>query len=241
MRTLVVGDIHSGLRALEQVMDKANVTPRDHIIFLGDYVDAWSTAVETVDFLIELKDSFNCTFIRGNHDELCRDWLLTQKDNPQWLAHGGTATRQSYLDADRDKWERHLQFYADLENYYLAEDNRLYLHAGYTNLKGIDFEYFVQSYYWDRTLWELATALNPELDPTHPKYPKRLTPYKEVFIGHTPLSKTQVVKPQRAANVWNVDTGAAFKGGLTILDVETKEYWQSEPVHTFYPGERGRN
>jgi len=241
MRTLVVGDIHSGLRALEQVMDKANVTPRDHIIFLGDYVDAWSTAVETVDFLIELKDSFNCTFIRGNHDELCRDWLLTQKDNPQWLAHGGTATRQSYLDADRDKWERHLQFYADLENYYLAEDNRLYLHAGYTNLKGIDFEYFVQSYYWDRTLWELATALNPELEPTHPKYPKRLTHYKEVFIGHTPLSKTQVVKPQRAANVWNVDTGAAFKGGLTILDVETKEYWQSEPVHTFYPGERGRN
>jgi len=241
MRTLVVGDIHSGLRALEQVMDKAKVTPKDHIIFLGDYVDAWSTAVETVDFLIQLKDTLNCTFIRGNHDELCRDWLLTQKDNPQWLAHGGTATRQSYLDADRDKWETHLQFYADLENYYLADDNRLYLHAGYTNLKGIDYEYFVQSYYWDRTLWELATALNPQLEPTDPKFPKRLTHYKEVFIGHTPLSKTQVVKPQKAANVWNVDTGAAFKGGLTILDVETKEFWQSDPVHTFYPGERGRN
>ncbi|RIV43952.1 metallophosphoesterase family protein [Flagellimonas pelagia] len=241
MRTLVVGDIHSGLRALEQVMDKAKVTPKDHIIFLGDYVDAWSTAVETVDFLIQLKDAFNCTFIRGNHDELCRDWLLTQKDNPQWLAHGGTATRQSYLDANRDKWEAHLQFYANLENYHLAEDNRLYLHAGYTNLKGIDFEYFVQSYYWDRTLWELATALNPQLEPTDPKFPKRLTHYKEVFIGHTPLSKTQVVKPQKAANVWNVDTGAAFKGGLTILDVETKEFWQSDPVHTFYPGERGRN
>jgi len=25
------------------------------------------------------------------------------------------------------------------------------------------------------------------------------------------------------------------------MDVETKEFWQSDPVHTFYPGERGRN
>lgn len=241
MRTLVVGDIHSGLRALEQLLTKAKVTSNDQIVFLGDYVDAWSTAVETVDFLIDLKNDFNCIFIRGNHDELCRDWLLTQKENPQWLAHGGTATRESYLRADKEKWEQHLQFYAELQNYYLAEDNRLFLHAGYTNLRGIEFEYFEQSFYWDRTLWELATALNPEMDQDNPKFPKRLTHYREVFIGHTPLSKTKFVEPQNAANVWNVDTGAAFMGALTMMDVETKEFWQSDPVHTFYPGERGRN
>ncbi|MDF0714994.1 metallophosphoesterase family protein [Muricauda sp. 334s03] len=241
MRTLVVGDIHSGVRALEQLMTKVKVTPNDHIVFLGDYVDAWSTAVETIDFLIQLKDEYKCTFIRGNHDELCRAWLVDQKENPQWLAHGGTATRASYLNADRDKWDIHLKFYEELKNYYLAEDNRLYLHAGYTNLKGIDYEYFEQSFYWDRTLWELARALDPSLEPTDPKFPKRLTHYKEVFIGHTPLSKNEFVHPQNKANVWNVDTGAAFKGGLTMLDVETKEYWQSDPVHTFYPGERGRN
>ncbi len=241
MRTLVVGDIHSGLRALEQLLSKAKVTSSDKLIFLGDYVDGWSTAVETVDFLIGLKDELNCTFIRGNHDELCRAWLQNQRENPQWLMHGGAATRDSYLKTDREKWERHLEFYANLENHYLANDNRLYLHAGYTNLKGIEFEYFEQSFYWDRTLWELATALDPNLSPNDPKFPKRLTHYHEVFIGHTPISKTDLALPQNAANVWNVDTGAAFKGALTILDVETKEFWQSDPVHTFYPGERGRN
>ncbi|MFC4220806.1 metallophosphoesterase family protein [Flagellimonas marina] len=241
MRTLVVGDIHSGLKALKQILSKAKVTPDDHLVFLGDYVDAWSTAVETIDFLIDLQKEFNCTFIRGNHDELCRDWLLTKKENPQWLAHGGTATRDSYLNDDREDWSSHLDFYAGLENYYLADDNRLYLHAGYTNLKGIEFEYFEQSFYWDRTLWELATAIDSNLDPEDPKFPKRLTHYKEVFIGHTPLSKNTVVEPQSGANVWNVDTGAAFMGGLTIMDVQTKEFWQSDPVHTFYPGERGRN
>ena len=241
MRKLVIGDIHSGIKALEQLLERAKVGPNDHLIFLGDYVDSWSTAVETVDFLIQLKSKWHCTFIRGNHDELCREWMLTKKENPQWLAHGGTATRDSYLKADQNTWSKHLEFYANLENYFLDEAGRLYLHAGFTNLKGVDFEYFDQLFYWDRTLWELARAINPDLETTHKDFPKRLKHYKEIFIGHTPISKTEVVVPQKGANVWNVDTGAAFKGCLTAMDVETKEFWQSDPVHTFYPGERGRN
>ena len=40
-RTLVVGDIHGGLKALEQALERANVTDKDKLIFLGDYVDGW--------------------------------------------------------------------------------------------------------------------------------------------------------------------------------------------------------
>ena len=54
-RTLVVGDIHSGLQALKQVLEKAAITEDDTIIFLGDYIDGWSEAVETVNYLIQLK------------------------------------------------------------------------------------------------------------------------------------------------------------------------------------------
>ena len=241
MRTLVIGDIHSGLKALQQVLQRAKVPTKDHLIFLGDYVDSWSEAFETVEFLITLGNSHRCTFIRGNHDELCMDWMLTKKENPQWLAHGGTATRDSYLKTEESKWQSHLKFYNNLENTYLDKNNRLYLHAGFTNLKGIEHEYFEKLFYWDRTLWELAKAMNPKLTREDDKYPKRLTHYSEIFIGHTPLSKTGGVKPKNYANVWNVDTGAAFKGPLTILDVDTKAYWQSDPVHGLYPGEKGRN
>ena len=156
MRTLVIGDIHSGLKALQQVLQRAKVTTKDHLIFLGDYVDSWSEAFETVEFLITLGNSHRCTFIRGNHDELCMDWMLTKKENPQWLAHGGTATRDSYLKTEESKWQSHLKFYNNLENTYLDKNNRLYLHAGFTNLKGIEHEYFEKLFYWDRTLWELA-------------------------------------------------------------------------------------
>ncbi|GMN09669.1 metallophosphoesterase family protein [Croceitalea sp. MTPC9] len=241
MRRLVIGDIHSGKRAILQILERAKITKKDHLVFLGDYVDSWSEAFETVELLMELKETHNCTFIRGNHDELCREWMISGKENPQWLAHGGTATRDSYLKAGKENWSAHLRFFESLENTYLDEDNRLYLHAGYTNLKGIAYEYFDQLFYWDRTLWELAKAINPNLKEGHEDFPLRLSHYKEIFIGHTPVSKIGHAEPQKGANVWNIDTGAAFKGPLTVMDVKTKEFWQSDPVQTLYPNEKGRN
>lgn len=241
MRTLVIGDIHSGLKALEQVLQKASVSTQDHLIFLGDYVDGWSDAAETINFLIDLNATHNCTFIRGNHDELCVDWLKNGEDNPTWFMHGGEATIASYKKLDNASVKNHIQFFDDLKNYYLDEQNRLFLHAGFTNLKGVEYEYFNKSFYWDRTLWELALSVNPNLSKDHIHYPQRLLRYKEIYIGHTPVTRIGKTIPQQGASVWNIDTGAAFKGPLSLIDIDTKEVWQSDPVHTFYPNERGRN
>ncbi|MDF4220416.1 MULTISPECIES: metallophosphoesterase family protein [Maribacter] len=240
-RTLVVGDIHSGLQALKQVLEKAAITKDDTIIFLGDYIDGWSEAVETVNYLIKLKESYNCIYLRGNHDELCYEWLTGKADNPTWFMHGGEATSNSYGKASKETKEMHLKFYESLENYYLDSENRLFLHAGFTNLKGIEHEYFKKTFYWDRTLWELALSLNTDLDEGHIHYPKRLKNYSEIYIGHTPVTRIGKTTPQKAANVWNIDTGAAFKGPLTVFNASSKEYWQSDPVYTFYPNETGRN
>ena len=241
MRTLVVGDIHGGLKALEQVIERAGVTEQDRLIFLGDYVDGWSEAVETVNYLIELKSTHNCILIKGNHDELCENWLLTEKDNPLWLKHGGQATMDSYNGVHRNIRSIHLKFYSDLENYFIDEKNRLFIHAGFTNMHGVAYEYFPKMFYWDRTLWELALALNSKLRPGDTMYPKRLSHYEEIYIGHTPVTRIGKEIPVKAANVWNIDTGAAFRGPLTIIDADSKKYWQSDPVHILYPGERGRN
>ena len=53
MRTLVIGDIHGALIALQQVLQRAQITPKDHLIFLGDYADGWSQTPQVLDFLIE--------------------------------------------------------------------------------------------------------------------------------------------------------------------------------------------
>ncbi len=240
-RTLVIGDIHSGLKALEQVLSRAKASPNDKLIFLGDYVDGWSQAVETVDFLLQLQHTHDCIFVRGNHDELCLDWLIEGKDNPMWIQHGGSATMASYQKTDTKTIKEHIWFYRQLENYYLDSKNRLFLHAGFTNLRGAEYEYDTKAFYWDRTLWELAQSLSLELTMNDNRYPSRLRRYNEIYIGHTPVSKTGSAAPKNAANVWNVDTGAAFKGPLSVLDVNTKEVWQSDPVCNLYPDEKGRN
>jgi serine/threonine protein phosphatase 1 len=240
-RTLVIGDIHGALKALIQVLDRAKVTPDDTLVFLGDYVDGWSQTPELINYLIELKSIHTCIFLRGNHDELFYRWLKYGESNETWLFHGGQTTIDSYAKVSMNIRNIHLYFFENLANYYIDEQNRLFVHAGFTNQNGVKDEYFEKMLYWDRSLWEMVLAMDKNLEKANIFYPKRLTQYHEIFIGHTALSRIGEAIPKNVANVWNVDTGAAHKNPLTLMNVETKQFWQSDPVCQLYPNEKGRN
>ena len=243
-RTLVIGDIHGGLKALIQVLQKAIIQPDDVLIFLGDYVDGWSDSPGVLDFLITLSEQQNCIFIKGNHDELLLDWLENRHENLNekiWFKHGGKATVDAYSTISDNTKQQHIAFLKSLQNYYLDAENRLFIHAGFTNMNGVSQEFFPKLMYWDRTLWELALCLDENMDKNSPIYPKRLKIYSEIFIGHTPVSKTKIVAPLCKNSVWNLDTGAGFSGVLTIMDITTKVFWQSDVLPELYPNEIGRN
>ena len=243
-RILVIGDIHGGLRALHQIMERAKVTANDMLIFLGDYVDGWSESPQVINYLIDLGKNQNCIFLRGNHDELLLDWLegnTKNFDEKMWYKHGGEATVLAYSNISDATKKLHIDFLTGLDNYFLDDQNRLFVHAGFTNMNGIHYEYFPKLFYWDRTLWESALALDPSISKDSWLYPRRLTLYDEVYIGHTPVTRIGETIPVRKACIWNVDTGAAFKGPLTIMDVNSKEFWQSEPLNELYFNEKGRN
>lgn len=243
-RILVVGDIHGGLKALHQVLVRARVTKDDTLIFLGDYVDGWSESPQLIDFLMELSHSNTCIFIRGNHDELLLDWMLNDNkniDEGMWFKHGGEATVLAYSCVTNEKKHIHMEFLRSLKDYYLDEKNRLFIHAGFTNINGVEHEYFPKMFYWDRSLWEMALSLDASITKDSLYYPKRFSLYDEIYIGHTPVTKIEQTVPINKACVWNLDTGAAFKGPLTIMNVDTKEFWQSEPLNELYFNEKGRN
>ncbi len=241
MRTLVIGDIHGGFKGLKQVLDRAKITFKDQLIFLGDYVDGWSESAETVAFLIALSQENQCIFIRGNHDDLCHKWLA-QGEKPQlWVHQGGQSTIESYSKMGDKEIKNHVPFFENLKSYFIDKENRLFIHAGFQNLKGPQYEYYDTAAYWDRTLWETALALDKNLTPEETLYPDRLKIFEEIYIGHTPVTRIGKTVPVNAASVWNIDTGAAFKGPVTVLDINSKEFWQSDPVWMLYPDERGRN
>ncbi len=240
MRTFVVGDIHGGYKALIQVLDKVPFTPADLFIFVGDYVDGWSESAQVISFLLEFSKKQNCLFLKGNHDDLFYQHLQGNTKE-LWLQHGGRETLESYKQLSNNEKNAHFAFFKTLHTFHIDKDNNLFCHAGFTNVSGPEYEYHQDYIYWDRTLWETACGLDNRLTKNNLLYPKRLALFNEIFIGHTSVTKIDKTTPQHFGNVWNVDTGAAFKGKLSVLDIYSKEYWQSDPVYTLYPDETGRN
>ena len=240
-RHLIIGDIHGGLKALRQVFEKAGVTPEDKLIFLGDYVDGWSESAAVMDYMLELNSSHDCVFIKGNHDVWCEDWLRTGEADKTWLFHGGQATVDSYATVNTATKMQHLNFMEQMPYYYIDEQNRLFIHAGFTSMHGPQKEFHNSNFSWDRTLWEMALTMDKRIKKDSVLFPKRLILFTEIYIGHTPTLYYDVDVPMQGCNVWNMDTGAAFTGKLSIMDIDSKQVWQSDAVYTLYPGEAGRN
>jgi len=240
-RTLVIGDIHGGFKALKQGFERAEVTAEDQLIFLGDYVDGWGESSQIIRFLMELSEKQECIFIKGNHDAWCEDWMSRGETPDVWLFNGGKSTVESYNGYSLEDLALHLEFFQRMKNYYVDDKNRLFIHAGYSSMHGPEKEVYSSNYLWDRTLWETAVAMDRKLSKNSELYPKRLLLYSEIFIGHTPTLDIGISYPVNKANVWNMDTGAAFTGSLSIMDIDTKEFWQSDSLPSLYPYEKGRN
>jgi len=241
MKTYAIGDIHGGLKALIQLLNKMEIKDKDTLIFMGDYVDGWSESAQTIQFLIELSQKINCIFIKGNHDVWAEDWLRDNDVNPIWYMHGGKETMDSYADFSEDKKKKHLAFFESMPLYYIDDKNRLFVHAGFTSMHGVKKEVFKESLYFDRTLWEMALTMDKRIRKDSTLYPNRLKHYSEIFIGHTPTINFNVNVPMHAANIWNIDTGAAFTGKLSGINIETKAFFQSDNLPALYPNEKGRN
>lgn len=244
MKTIVIGDIHGALYSLEDVFDKFEYSPdRDKLIFLGDYVDGWGQSAEVVEYLINLKkENDNIVFIRGNHDCWAQEWLNHGRTPLSWTTQGGQATLDSYVRTGLITEKSHKDFFNELEDWRIDENNRLYIHGGWAYRednfpKSASYKTIIGlECHWDRTL--LAGAASASHGGKHNDNVFNATkPFKEVFIGHT---ATRNHLPLQLCNLWNVDTGCGWSGKLTAMDVETKEFWQSDYSKNHYPDEKGR-
>lgn len=253
-RTLVIGDIHGGLKALEQVLNRSGFNGKeDQLIFLGDYVDGWSESAELIEFLIQLEElcDIKPIFLMGNHDEWCKDWLNTGEAKTMWLQQGGAATYESYMNTGLFLFtdEKHIDFFNRLKLYHIDEENRGFVHGGFSSRAGLGHEPYDINYYWDRDLWSTAMwqhLCTEQMSEIALSKVRRFEKHKEVYIGHTTTmnyldqESKPITIPINRCNVWNMDTGAGWSGKLTIMDIDSKEYWQSDLVKELYPNEKGR-
>jgi serine/threonine protein phosphatase 1 len=251
MRTFVMGDIHGAYKALKQCLERAAFDKgKDCLIQLGDIADGSDEVYDCVEELLKIR---NLIAIKGNHDEWLNQFLLNAYHPTEWK-QGGVATARSYLRLigkenkilytgegyktalnPADIPENHRQFFHRQHLYYIDDLNNCYVHGGFDRHR----EFRGQNpevYYWNRELWSAALSYNAfeRHLPGKSKF-RMVTDFNEIFIGHTSTVNWKTDQPMKAANIYNLDTGAGYSGRLTIMDVESKQFWQSDPVAQLYP------
>lgn len=260
-RKFVIGDIHGAHIPLKQCLERSGFDKEnDLLITLGDICDGWPYVYECVEELLTIKDRIDLV---GNHDEWFGCFLKTGLHPDNWR-QGGKGTAVSYLRnctkpedlydggnlfriQPKDIPASHRQFFEKQSLYYKDDENRLFIHAGFNRHESLSEikSYNPESFFWDRKLWGEALG-SKGLQKL--KYKER---FSEIFIGHTETTnwttreiKTingivlpygePITEPMFADILINVDTGAGSRGKLTIMDIDTKKYWQSDPVNDIY-------
>lgn len=261
-RTLVIGDIHGNYKGLKQALERSSFDyQNDTLISLGDIVDGHSQSFEVVEELLKIK---NKICIRGNHDDWWLYWI-NRGIHPAHWKQGSTATGTSYVHnrigeglplmdystgSPRPRLttahlpKDHIRFFKNQIPYYIDNQNRLFVHGGFNRHFNIENKTYNNEdvLMWDRDLWSQALSWESMGNGMLDKKPsfKMVDNFSEVFIGHTSTQFWKKDKPMKAANIWNLDTGGSWNGFVTIMDVNTKEFWRSDAGNVLYPGFKGR-
>jgi serine/threonine protein phosphatase 1 len=221
-RRFVIGDIHGAYRALVQCFEKAAFdAENDLLICLGDVCDRWPEVDKVMDALLQVR---NLVLLLGNHDLWALEWFLGGKARDLWLLQGGKETMDSYVKGIP---EDHLRLLQGAGLYYVL-DNKLFVHGGYKPESDI-LQQPAEVLLWDRSL--VHAALNHK----NLQNKIKITGYDEVYVGHTPTLNYGTTHPIKACEVYMLDTGAGWPGGvLTMMDIDSKAYYQSEITSCLY-------
>jgi serine/threonine protein phosphatase 1 len=211
-RTFAIGDIHGRHSALVSVLSQSGFDKQnDTLITLGDTVDGGVKTRACIDTLLEIEHRVD---ILGNHDFWSLNWIKTGIELPIWVHQGGYATMESYGFNRLRVPEEHREFFEQCKLFYIDELNRVFVHGGFDPTITIE-QNDPETIMWDRELCNIATRMN-------------IPGYFHVYVGHTATQHFKKdFKPITFHNLTMLDTGAGWNGRLTIMNVDTGEYWQS--------------
>jgi len=222
---------------------------------VGDF-KVWCLNVRLSNFLVRRN---NKSYFTGNcwFDNFCQIGI-----HPDGWAQGGLNTAMSYakgvgvelkytkkysrsLRSNRVSYilnlnsadipETHKDFFYKQIRCYKDDDKNVFVHGGFMRSLPLNDSHkdFMM---WDRKLW--SGAKSAEGTKTKLYIEEEV---KNIFIGHTTTMMWDTDKPMKADVIWNLDTGAGGGGKLTLMDVDSHEYWQSDLIPDLYPDDEHNN
>lgn len=252
-RNLIIGDIHSRYEKLTAVLEKAGFDPADDILYsTGDFCDRGEQPAEVLGCLMKFGNSFRP--VLGNHDSWLEYWLHTRVADSDWTEQNGGGITVEKLSEQPKEWLETLKVWLGTIPLVRATADCLIMHAGipagmdegalcslassqrpvpifmleseFMNLirMGIDMREYqrMESIYWDRGYLLSAIAAEYGEKGDLPPFPTD----RDIWIGHSALRSGKPFHSD-AYHLYAVDTGAGLGGPLTLMDMDTTEFWQA--------------
>lgn len=210
-RIFAVGDIHGCSSKLEDIMKLMDIDAKnDMLVFMGDYIDRGKDPKGVVDIVLNLRERIKkVVCLLGNHEQMFLDYLSDDKFKKFFLANGGESTIASYGFVKTDEGmkvnvpDSHMQFFKSLLPYYETNDY-IFVHAG------LKPDIPLEKQEVEDLIWIRHEFIRSPCDFG-----------KTVVFGHTPLAR-----PLIDSNKIGIDTGAAYGGKLTCVQLPKVRIYQ---------------
>ncbi|MDD2942909.1 MAG: metallophosphoesterase family protein [bacterium] len=217
-RVFVIGDIHGCIRETEALLvhleRKQQLSTRDLVVFLGDYIDRGEDSRQVIEMLLNFRRHFPDTvFLQGNHEDMFLGYLgVGGRLGEVYLQNGGVETIHSYGISVYDYPEvvieampkAHLDFLANLDSV-VEIDDFICVHAGLNPNRPLDRQ-TEEDMFWIR---DEFINQNHEFG-------------KTVLFGHTPFKEVLIHMPYKIG----LDTGLVYNNKLTCLELTTATVFQ---------------
>ena len=117
--------------------------------------------------------------------------------------------------------------------YHIEDEQYLFVHGGINHNQKVMEKQDEELLMWDRDMLYSAKS-------KHHKNPTfKWGNFERIYIGHTTTLLYKTTDPLQFCNVIMLDTGAGWAGKLTIMDIDSNEFWQSDLAGELYT-EKGR-
>ena len=209
-RTIAIGDIHGCSDALHSVLIAIDPQPDDTIIALGDYVDRGMDSKGVLDMLIDLSGRCRLVPILGNHDELMLKARRSKSAFCQWMEIGGITTLDSYGSSGHIALvpNEHFKFLKSCLLFF-ETGTHFFVHGNYDSSLPLDQQN-------EQVLRWLSLR---------DRVPRPHVSGKIAVVGHTPQPEILDL-----GHLICLDTGCAYGGKLTAMDVESGKVWEAKTM-----------
>lgn len=216
MSIAVLADIHGNFQAFQTCVQYALKRNVKGFIFLGDYLGEFAFPQKTMELIYQLRDSFDCTFIKGNKE----NYWLNYRDSGEcgWKEYDSTTGSLYYTY--HNLTDRDMEFFSSLE---IAAEFKIE-----------DMEAITICHGSPRNVSE---ALRPDEPNTYETIEKCDT--RILLHGHTHIHKKIEHNGKIALNPGSVGA-PLWNGGKTNFMIlhQNGNQWEDEPISLQYDVEK---